>query len=276
MSGVLAKLFGEFLPGNKGNTAAPAIVNPVAPTPQPGSAEANTTVPSSATPASDGKHLAIPVAGVGDKSPIGKFDTLWHPVDSKTTPVIPTSLVPNFEIDKGKIREAAGKVDFTVGMDAALLDKASKGDATALASIINSAAQNAYALGAEATLGVTKNALTEQNARFQAMMPEILRRHTAGNMLGDNPAFSTPALMPIVKAVETALAAQSPNATSADIAAQTKEVMNAMALEIVQGMGGTVQLKDKDAPTVGRGSGQLPSADTNWDQWFNADTTRAA
>lgn len=230
--------------------------------------ESNPTVPSNTTIKSDGSNPAFPATKEGDASPLSGYQELW-----KAAPVISdaTTLVPTITADPAAMLKAAQTIDFTKAMDPALLSSASKGDATALASIINQAAQAGYAQAAIASVNITKAALGEQARTFETKYaPNMLRENESRQQIQESVLISNdPAAAPIVEALRRQLTATYPTASAAQIATHTANYLQEFAQKAVELAGGKVQTKSDLASQPGA----LVRGDTDWSNFFGVDPT---
>jgi hypothetical protein len=151
----------------------------------------------------------------------------------------PKQLCRVFQIDPAAIMAQAGKMDFTKSLKAEDLEKAAKGDATALASIINQAAQAGFAHATISNGNILKEAMTRQSDTFYSkVVPDLFRRNDISTQIREsNPAFANPAMQPIVQAVERQLLTKYPTASAEEITKHAQTVLAGMAGEIVSGSG---------------------------------------
>lgn len=252
-----------------GRTQAP--VPPVAA--KPGDVvNGNPTIPNDTTVKPDGSSpVAFPKPGEGDASPLANFKDLWNTPkdkDGKPIPNSEVSLKPNFTIDNAKILAAAQGVDFVAAVqkaDPALFDKAAKGDATALASVINQATQLGFAQAMSGTAKIVQDALTTQATTFETKYaPEMLRRHDARTEVrADNAAlYENPAVTPIMEMIEARLTTVHPTASAAEIKVLAKSYITDLGGLIVTSSGKVVS----DKPAVS----DTPNASYDWEKYFGA------
>lgn len=252
-------------------SATSTVVTPPAPIVDP--SKTNPTIPSSKSNTSDGSVLAIPKAGEGDKSPLEKYDDLWQPADPKTVkaPKTAADLAIPITADPAKLLEAARGVDFLKSVNHENIEKALKGDNTALLAVVNESVQAGLAHSAANTSKLITAALTKQAKVFQdEVMPEILRRHdiSRGNA-ADNPVLQSDAVKPLLSLVEGHLATKNPSASASEIATNAREYMNDIAGEILKANGMTVTPKPKDGDGSKTGA-VVKRSETNWEDWFGA------
>lgn len=165
-------------------------------------------------------------------TPMADFAKLWEtkPTDDAGN----KSIFAN--IDPQKVREAAGKVDFAQVVTPETLAKIQAGgqDATmALAEALNKVAQTVYAQSAVASTQLIDRALAEQSTRFEAKLPELVKRQTvAESVRGENKIFSDPSLVPVVNLIQNQLVQTYPNASPVELKDMTvkyfKEIASAV------------------------------------------------
>lgn len=228
-------------------------------------ASGNTTVPNDNTLQNiEGTGpKAIPKAGEGEASPLAQYGKLWETADTDGKPI---QLVPPMTADPVKLLEAAKTVDFTKAMRPEVLEAAAKGDAVALGTLVNEAAQAGYAQSAMATTKILEAALKKQADMFQKeVMPEILRRHSISQVnKADNPVFDNPAVKPMLDGLEAQLAVKYPTATAADISKHAKTILSGMAEDIVKQSGRTIA----EAPTAESLSNSNARKEPDWEKLF--------
>lgn len=210
---------GQALQNLFGGSSAPAPAAPPAPTSQttqnPGATApgtSSTLPPNGMVP---GNADGTPNTGSA-AAPMAEFSKLWEtkPNDGATT----SSLFAN--IDPAKVQEAAGKVNFAQVVGAETLSKIQAGGpeaAQAFVEAMNKVSQTVYAQSAVATTQLIDRALAEQSTRFEAKLPDLIKRQTASESLkGDNAIFSNPAIAPVVNLIQNQVATMYPNATAAE------------------------------------------------------------
>lgn len=227
--------------------------------------DSNNTVPNGNTLKSDGSTVAFPATKVGDAAPLDGYKDLWT---IKDPGINATTLVPTINADPAAMLKAAQTIDFTKSIDPIMLDKASKGDATALAGILNSAAQSGYAAAAGATVNIVKAALSEQANNFEnKYAPNMLRNASINNEVSKISLAADPASAPIVSALTTQLSAKFPTASPSEISAHVSAYLDDFAQRVVGDSGGKIQTK-ADLSTM---QGPLSRKDEDWGQFFGVD-----
>lgn len=224
----------------------------------------NPTNPGNSTGSPDGSVGAFGKVDEG-KSPLDGYKDLWQL--SKDTKVTPQSLVPTFTMDMTKLQTAAGNLDFTKNLDPETIQGALKGDPQALAKALNSTAQSGFAHAVAATGTIIKEALQQQSDTFfKTVVPDMFRRERISQGVNDaNPAFSDPALAPLVQATERQMAQKYPQASAAEITKHTQDFLSGMASAIVRGN----KQQITDVPSLDNTSiyGNMGGT-TDWDNWI--------
>lgn len=220
---------------------------------------------------------ATPKPGTGDvpanqdinkkpENPLDVHKDLWQPPTDKdgkpipdTQPELFTGLTPQ------QLMEAAGKIDFTKSITAeesAAIIAGGEGAAKALATILNKTSQQVYAQSAFATSEIVKEAIKKSNEQNQATMEAKFKSFNLKEGLNaDNPAFSHPAVAPIVKSVQDQLAIKFPNAS-------TEELKN-MSLQYVRDMATVLSPQPAKEGQQKKGN----SKETDWSTFLESPST---
>lgn len=104
-------------------------------------------------------------------------------------------------------------------------------------------------------------------------MPHILRQNEISRSLReDNELFSNPAVAPLLEMTEKQFAIKYPKASAQEVTTKAKEYVREFAEAVVKSSGGTVSKATTDAT---KKSG-LSRGDTDWEMWFNGDTSKAS
>ena len=239
---------------------APVAQTPVSPAPPasvpsgivPGApADGVTPNPADATNA-----FSNTAAATEGQTPLDEYSKIY---DNKETPQgqqVPDVLAATI----GEFNTAAGKLDFTRGIDPALAEKALGGDPESLLLMMNNVARNAFAQSSYSSSQITKNALDTRMEGVTKSLPEMLRKQQANaGLIDNNSNLSHPAVQPIVHAVQAQIAKQFPEATAAELQAHTMKYMQSV---------GTLFNPSTEA---GGNTGQLPEGDTGegWTDFFS-------
>lgn len=208
------------------------------------SAEQNQTVPNSGnTPPANQDNQ-------GDKSPLDKYQDLW-----KTDPNAAPKDSNIFNVDQGKLMEAAGKMDFTSVIPKEIVEKVKaggEGSTEALLQAMNMASQLTFAQSTQTTAAVVESAVKQAREQFVAEIPGILKSHGISDRLKEqNPLLSNPAAAPIVEGLKRQLVTKFPNATAKELSDMANEYLNNFAE--------TIKAPEKQAATS-----QAASKETDW------------
>lgn len=259
MSGFASSIMAAF----RGTPATPAPGVNVTP---PGAAT-NVTIPGNTTPQSDGSVAAIPAAGMGDKSPLDKYENMW-----KVDPNAPAPVNTNVSLtaDPAKLAEAAKGINFASSFNQDDLAKASRGDAGALQSIIQSAAQAGIAHSAGLTASIVERALAEQAKKFQDyVIPQAIRTQESRQAVNEAvPLSNHPAFAPMVDMMRNQLATRYPTASQEELKAHAVELFQGFAEGVVTASGSQI-IKATPATPGSRYNSQANTPE-DWDKWFTS------
>jgi hypothetical protein len=170
-------------------------------------------------------------------SELDKFKSMWQTPttdDGKPVqaPVDPLSQ-PVFTLDRQKVIDSAGKMNFTGEINPELLQKALGGDGNALAAIIDGAVRNAVAGVTLSQADLLNQAMLTNNQRVTAALPTHINRTTLLNSQTDDPVLSHPAVQPLLTALKQTAFARNPNAKPADIEAEVHNYIRGLATAVV-------------------------------------------
>lgn len=163
------------------------------------------------------------------ESPLEKFSKVWEPnaVDPNAQSAGSNAVTPE------QLMEAAGKVDFAKVLDPAALQAIAAGGEGAMqafASSMQKISQTVYGHSAYATTKIVEQAVSQAEDRFAAKLPGLINSQSSKNaLLSENVAFNNPAVAPIVQMIHAQIASKYPNATSNEITAMAKEMMQGAA-----------------------------------------------
>lgn len=241
---------------------APSAPTQAAPTPQSPAPAASGIVPGMSVdgvapnPADQNNGMGNTAPATGGQTPLDEYSKMYDtkPVgdENKSTP--PDVLAASIS----DYAAAAGKLDFTRGIDPELSTKALAGDPVALMEMMNGVARNAFAQSSYSAGQVTKSALESRLNEVRGSIPEMVRMQQAkAGMLDANSALKHPAAQPLVQAVQAKIAQQFPEATPAEIQNHTLTYLREVGgLFNPASAGNPEQLADGDNATDG------------WDSFF--------
>ena len=133
--------------------------------------------------------------------------------DDKGQPVQQTDpfSTPIMSVDPQKLREAAGKMNFTAGIDQELVQKAMSGqDPAAFMQVLNIVGQNGFSTALAAAGNITNTALDTYHQRIDKALPDRIRNVQISQGKPKNPALSHPAAAPMVHALKAQFASANP------------------------------------------------------------------
>lgn len=166
-----------------------------------------------------------------NKSPLAEFEGLWQP--PKTEGNNPVKQDNIFNVDPGKMMEAARKTDFSKMISPEIMSAIAAGGDGAQAAMIqamNSVGQGAFAQSAMATTKIVEAALKKQAEQFEAKLPDLMKRFSDSDQLRSSDSrFNDPAVQPVVLALQSQVRQKFPNATTAEINAQVNRYLEGMA-----------------------------------------------
>lgn len=168
------------------------------------------------------------------ESPFAQFEKLWEASTPEEDAAAAASNSPVSQIDPAKLNEQVKNLDFSKVIPPDMLKKVIAGGeeaGQAFASSLNSVAQTVFAQSAMATNKLIESALTKQAKQFQEQLPELVKRHTFGETLrSENPAFSNPAVLPLIDAVSAQMSVKFPQATAQELSKLSKQYLNQIGL----------------------------------------------
>lgn len=162
---------------------------------------------------------------------LDKFKDLWAP----ETPD-PNEQNQQTALSPDKILEAASKADFSRFIPQEALAKIEAGGpeaSKALSEIVGKVAQQVYGHSSIATTKIVNAAIDQAREEFVKQIPGIIKRHSVQeNLLKENPAFSSPAVSPVIDSLKSQLSAKFPKATSEELTTMAKEYLTGVAKAI--------------------------------------------
>lgn len=155
-------------------------------------------------------------------NPLDEFGKLWQN-DPNQQQQGPTSL---FKPDIAKLNEAVQKINFAESLPPELITKALGGDGASFAQAINSVAQQAFGKSILATSQMMEKAFTQRMAEIEKTVDGRVRAiSTREGIRRENPAFSHPAVAPLLESVQNQFATKYPEATSDELRSHAMNYM---------------------------------------------------
>lgn len=212
-------------------TAAPAATGTGVP-PQGGAPRVDPNNPAtglennnkSADPANqnlDGARLGDPT-GKPEGSPMDAFKDIFKIDPTKQAPKDPLK-EPLLSLDPAKIAEAVNKMDFTKGIDPALMQKALQGDVASLGQVVNQAARNSYMGSFQAITGILERAISVNNERFGNSLDGRFRNFQVNSAQSKNPVLNHDSVKPVLASLRSLIAQQNPTMHPEAVATQAEE-----------------------------------------------------
>lgn len=167
------------------------------------------------------------------KSPLDQFTDMWKTDDTNSN-----QAQPLFNIDQAALLKTAQTQDFTKLIKPEQLQAVlagGEGAANALLSVLNTVAQDNYARSAFATTKLIEGALGKNNKTLNDSLPNLIKQHNVSNGLREeNPAFSHPAVQPMIQALESQMIVKFPDATAAELRKMATDYIGALPGIITQ------------------------------------------
>ena len=225
---VMNKIFGAFKPAptdmmgkpintnNNVDMAHTNLTNNLQTNPPPnGTAQSQQTAPNGIVPEK------------ASEAPLDQFKDVWNP-----TPVDPNA-PQDIPIDAAKIFEAAGKVNFSQVLSREDLAKVSEGGEGAVQILIdsmNKISQATYGQSIVAANKMVDIAVAKATKKFEDSIPNLVKKQALGdNLYTKNPAFSNPAIAPVIEALKSQLAEKFPKATPTELTSLAENYLSGAA-----------------------------------------------
>lgn len=187
------------------------------------------TADSPADLVANAKAAAAAAAGDPISSSLDGLKSFWDtPKDAEGKPLVapvdPTS-TDIFNFDPAKITASAKTLDFTKGLDPALVSQALGGDSAAFMAVINHATQTAFAAATVNTGKMINKSHVDNNDRVRSTLPSAIKRVQLDQTTTINPVLQHEAAQPLVTALKQMAFAKDPNANPADVTKQVEALL---------------------------------------------------
>jgi len=167
-------------------------------------------------------------------SPLDAYAVLWQnqPTQAQADP-LSAEVVPMGAEQLQALQQRVNSVNFLSGVKPEAVTAALSGDATAFASVINSAVQQAM-MQAVRVNGAMLNAGLNQRTQdiMKALPSNVHQALTSSQLRQELPIFNNPAAAPLLSALEQNLALNQPGITPAQAAQIAKSYLQEFAAEI--------------------------------------------
>ena len=167
------------------------------------------------------------------KSPLDTFNDLW-----KNDPSLTVAPEPLFKISNEQLVNASRTQDFRNSVTKEQLTSIAKGGPEAVeafANALNTLAQDTYARSAVATTKLIEQAVAKNNNQLTSKFNDQIRSTGVSNSLkAENPAFSNPAVQPLIQAMQSQMLLKYPNASESEIKSMALQYINAFAQAVTK------------------------------------------
>lgn len=232
-------------PNNQQQLMQPAVPGNIPATPTQSANPINPTVPSTATQDMN----------QGAKSPLDAHTKLWETDPNAATKKPEPSIFAN--VTPEALAAAAKKNDFTGVLTpeiAEAIKAGGEGANAAMIQVMNAMSQKGFADSAFASTKLIEQALEKQQAKFEAMLPSLIKSQSVTESLRNaNPIFSHPAASPMLDAMKSKLLEKHPTASASEITEMAQNYLIDFA------KAGTPAPKQSAAS----------KSEVNWDSWLD-------
>lgn len=227
-----------------GNKLAPKSSSPAAsaaPTNGPtAKASAQTAGASGATDPNAGKTLA-------ELDPLSAFKMWDNSPES-------SDKAPQFILDDAALDGATKQLDFTKGLDLAVMEGVQRGEAKAIQQMIAHTSAQAYRTAMQHSSALTGRFTEAREAHRDKSFGTRVRGELTTEALSDTPNYSHPVVRKQLQQVATQMQLQHPDASPKEIATMSKDYL--------------FQLTDAMRPASKAGA--TPKGQTDWDDFFGS------
>lgn len=149
-------------------------------------------------------------------SQLDQFGDLWKTPVADPKAVDPLTQ-PLLNYDATKFAVEARKMNFTAGIDPALVSKALGGDAQALMDVINHSTQNAFTAASQLSTNLVEGAAKTNNSRLTPLMQSKFKEFMLEQSRTDNAVMQHPSVAPMLDLAKRQLLAKHPEKTASEI-----------------------------------------------------------
>lgn len=198
-------------------------------------------------------------------SPLDNFKDLWH-IDPNTPNAQSNPNAPLIQLDQAKLAEQVKQMDFTKSVDPQLFQQVAAGGeeaVKALASIVNSVAQQAVAQSLVGSSMVSEGAVKKYGANLRTELPGLLKQQSMLDQRRQlNPALSNPAFEPMVRVVEQRMREKYPDASPTELTQQVSSYFDEFASAATAPKTAEEQKQQQQARA---------KDDVDWDAYMNSE-----
>ena len=194
----------------------------------------------------------------GSNTPVDPSD-LWNKMWDTTNDGEKAQTPPQLNIDPSILNEVSGKLDFMQGVDPALMQKATSGDAQALIDIMQHVARGAYRNSLSHSGKLTNEFIGQREAFSGQKLPSLIKSQLTDSLLqgegGKAPPFVQKQMQDLAKRMQQA----NPDATPAQVKQSVQEYIQQLYQFAGGGQGSNGGQSDQN---------QNVQQGTDWDKWF--------
>lgn len=198
-------------------------------------------------------------------NPLDSYTKIWDNATKKDA-----ITAPSFRLPADKIKEVAATLDFTKGLDPALLEKAKGGDATALLEAISTVGRNAYSTSLEHLTALTDTHLSNRSAYEEARIGDSVRKNLTSNELASTPNYEHPVIKAELNRVASQLASlpENADATPQQIAKMAQKYLN----DVYSAMNPDANKQQQIDPATGK---PKQKEDFDWSKYLGEASSQA-
>lgn len=185
-------------------------------------------------------------------NPLDAFKNMY---DTSTTQ---EDKAPSFTLPKDKLSQVAQSMDFTKGIDPAVMQKAMSGDAASFMEVIQHTGRAAYEASLEHSSGLTDQYVNSRLEHDSKSFGSKVKAELTQNELGTTANFNHPVVKQQLTDTARLLSKQHPDASPQEIATMARNYVTTLAQAINPNFGDT-----------GNASNKQTAQETNWDDYFS-------
>lgn len=195
--------------------------NPTGTTPTTGTAPPGDNKPLSDNNPATGPDGKIPGTDPNTVNPLDAYNKMFDNANNGSDLQAPT-----FKIDPKVLTDVSSKMDFTRGVDPALLQKAQSGDVSALMDIMKTVGQNSYRAALEHNTALTDTYLTSRGEFDKKSLENGVKSQLTHNELSSAPNYSHPVVKAELNRVASQFARANPDASPQEVAKAAQKYIN--------------------------------------------------
>lgn len=154
------------------------------------------------------------------ENPLDIYKQMWEDAGKGST-----IKAPEFKLDAEAVGKVASNMDFTKGLDAELLTKATGGDVNSLLEIIKKVGQNSYRAAIEHSSSLTDTFISKRSDYERSQINDGVREQLTTSALANTPNFSHPVIKQELTRIAKGFASANPDASPQEVADLAKKYM---------------------------------------------------